>query len=154
MTKLFTGLIALFIFALALVPDAQAQRRPNRPGRSDENRPDAPRPRPGYPREGDVSCRVFATRLFAGRIFGYDSCERCLSSNSACKETCTERVATCTVVGTRDDGVTREFRGAGRDRFDAENEARRACDFNRNMRSCRTKSCGNSTRDYSSRRCQ
>lgn len=158
--RIFLTMMISFLFlSLASGELAYAQRGPQRPGpgpRPGDYRPQqpVPRPTPGYPSQGPVSCRSYSTKLFGGKLFGYGSCQSCLAKNSKCNEICSEQVNVCTVQGVDYEGFTRDFIGSGGNRFDAEREARRMCDYNRNMRQCVTTGCSINTREISRVRCQ
>lgn len=107
---------------------------PHRPG------PQYPGPGYGYPAPARVVCSA-GDRGWEEHSGGHGSCGSCLQQHGRCVETCKEVTYMCEVEGTNYYGVRSVFRAVGVDRYAAESEARRKCEWNRDMRSCYTLSC-------------
>jgi|GEM_PF-6049799 len=111
-----------------------------------------PSPTPGYPRQGDVVCEV-ADRGWEEHRPHY-SCGECLSYHGSCVETCNEVTEVATVQGQDYYGRVFTFEGSGRSRWEAEQEARRNCEWNRDIRNCYVVSNRTATRILSRRECR
>lgn len=173
--------LALFVLNLALLESADAQQRRRGPrydrqppGHRDHRAPrpvprPVPRPTPGYgypapdygyptpgygyPTPGRVTCSA-SDRGWEEHWGGHSSCGSCLQEHGDCTETCKESTQVCEVQGRDAYGTMVTFTGVGGDRWSAEAEARRSCEWNRNMRSCVTVSCRSQDRTVSTRRCR
>lgn len=153
-------LVAFFFLNLAILEFASAQIRRPVPRPGDHYRPlpgprtmPIPRPTPGHPRRGVVVCEA-SDNGWEEHWSGHRSCGECLQAHGRCTERCSEKMEVCEVRGTTYNGSTITFRAAGRDRWDAEREARRQCEWNRDMRSCMTSRCTQESRLISSRQCR
>ncbi|MCM2349864.1 MAG: hypothetical protein NDI69_07570 [Bacteriovoracaceae bacterium] len=144
-------IMAFFVLNLSLIDSAEAQRRGRHP-RYDRN-PAPHRPGPGYPSPGRVSCSA-SDRGWEEHWSGHSSCGACLQHHGDCVETCKETTQLCEVEGQDYRGGIAIFRAVGVDRWSAESEARRKCEWNRNMRYCRTIRCTSQDRTISTRRCR
>lgn len=130
--KLFGA--ALFILCF-FVTDASAQRRPNR-----------------YPPSGDVRCE--ARDQGWEEHGGHRDCGSCLQQHERCNEVCSRVFVICDATGVTYTGLSLRFQGQGRDQWQASNEARRACEWNRDVRSCTVTYCRESNSRVSSRSCR
>jgi len=107
---------------------------------------------PDYPR-GPVTCA--ATDVGWEEHFGgHRDCGSCLQKHDRCTETCSIQSFSCTSKGRTAEGRVLVFRGEGRTRWEAENEARRRCDWNRNVRGCIIDACGTRSQVVSRRSCR
>ncbi len=114
-----------------------------------------PYPTPGYgqPSPGRVTCSA-TDRGWEEHWGGHGSCGSCLQEHGNCTETCKETTQLCEVQGTDYYGNLAIYRAVGVDRWSAESEARRKCEWNRDMRSCVTISCQSQDRVVSTRSCR
>lgn len=128
---------------------------PHRPGPG-YGRPVPPPPyypTPDYQAPARVSCSA-SDKGWEEHWGGHSSCGSCLQHHGNCIETCKEISEMCEVEGTDYYGRPAIFRAVGVDRYAAESEARRKCEWNRDMRYCRTISCSSQDRVISTRRCR
>ncbi len=132
--KIF-ALVTLFLATFA--SDAFAQRRPD----------------DRWPRPGNVRCEA-RDRGWEEHRQGHPNCGTCLRYHDRCVETCTRSAATCTAEGVGYRGRRMRFVGQGSNRMEAQREAMRRCEWNRNMRHCRVVSCGESRTRVSGRDCR
>ena len=154
-------LVAFFLFNLGVIEFASAQYRPGPAPRGPRynpypNRPaprPIPRPTPGYPSRGVVTCSA-TDNGWEEHWSGHRSCGECVQAHGNCTERCSESLQVCEVQGTTYNGATVRFQAAGRDRWEAESEARRQCEWNRDVRSCVTTRCSQESRLVSSRQCR
>lgn len=102
--------------------------------------PHYPGPGYGYPAPARVVCSA-GDRGWEEHGGGHGSCGSCLQHHGRCVETCKEVTQLCEVEGTSYNGARSIFRAVGVDRYAAESEARRKCEWNRDMRFCHTISC-------------
>lgn len=128
---------------------------PHRPGPQYPQQPQRPVPGPGYgyPSPARVVCSA-GDRGWEEHSGAHSSCGTCLQHHGRCVETCSEVSQLCEVEGTNYNGVRSIFRAVGGDRYAAESEARRKCEWNRDMRFCRTISCRPEQRVVSRRDCR
>ena len=180
MQNLKLVLVALCFLTVTLL-DAQAQVRRgpryNPPGQYPDHRP-APAPYPSpyppsYPSpypdyrpappmpdyrpvpdvRGRISCSASDTG-WEEHWSGHSSCGDCLQDHGKCVEKCYEAREVCDVQGTDYAGRTITFSARGPDRWSAESEARRQCEWSRDMRSCVVTSCRSDNLLVSSRSCR
>ena len=172
MQNLKLVLVALCFLTVTLL-DAQAQVRRgpryNPPRPSPDYRPapspypapyPSPRPSP-YPDyrpappmpQGRISCSASDTG-WEEHWSGHGSCGSCLQDHGSCVEKCYESREVCEVQGTDYSGRTMTFSARGPDRYSAESEARRQCEWNRDMRSCAVTTCRSDNLLVSSRSCR
>ncbi len=85
---------------------------------------------------------------------GHSSCGACLQKHGECRETCSESMDVCTVQGTTNQGYIRIFSASGPNRYRAESEAYRACQWDRNMIECKPLNCSTQSRVVSRRACR
>lgn len=160
MTNFKLFLFALLMMNLTLIDlaSAQVRRGPryNPPGRGGPVYRPVPAPYPGGPSrypQGRVVCSA-QDRGWEEHFGGHGSCGSCLQKHGECVETCTEQREMCEVEGLDYYGRTRRYMAMGPDRWSAESEARRQCEWDRDNRSCRTISCRAENRTVSSRSCR
>lgn len=159
--RLLSMLFFSFVLVASLMNTADAQYRPGqRPGPGygqPAPRPVPPRPVPGpgygYPAPARVVCSA-SDRGWEEHMSGHSSCGACLQHHGRCIETCKEVTYLCEVEGTNYRGVRSVFRAVGVDRYAAESEARRKCEWNRDMRSCYTLRCNTQENVVSRRDCR
>lgn len=109
-------------------------------------------PRRDYPRDSDRSC---SARDVGWEEHGsHPNCGTCLQRHEQCVETCAQTSIVCEARGRNGRGRTVIFRGQGRTRWEAESEARRSCEWNRNMRSCMVTGCYTSSSRGTTRACR
>lgn len=114
---------------------------PHRPGPQYPHQPPhVPGPGYGYPAPARVVCNA-TDRGWEEHGGGHSSCGSCLQHHGRCIETCKQVTYLCEVEGTNYYGARSVFRAIGVDRYAAESEARRKCEWNRDMRFCQTLSC-------------
>ena len=132
--KIFALVTLLFV---TLTSDAFAQRWPD----------------DRWPRPGNVRCEARDSGWEEHRP-AHNSCGECLRYHNRCVESCTRIAATCTAEGVGRRGRRLRFIGQGMNRWEAQNEAMRRCEWNRNMRQCRIISCGQTRTQVSGRQCR
>jgi hypothetical protein len=93
-----------------------------------------------YPQTGNLYCRSSGLG-FESHGAGHFSCGECLSWHAQCLETCREESFECEVQGQDYWGRLVLFRALGSDRFSAERESLRRCEWDRNVRSCMLVRC-------------
>lgn len=151
-------LLAFLMINFTLIDTASAQHRRGpryNPGRGPEHRP-VPRPMPRMPEhypQGRISCSA-SDSGWEEHWSGHSTCGECLQRHGACVETCAEMREVCEVRGTDYQGRTRTYMAIGADRWSAESEARRQCEWDRNNQSCSTVTCRADNRTVSSRSCR
>lgn len=131
MKALFTF---VFVFALAL-SSAFAQWSGRNPSRR------------------QVTCSA-SDRGWEEHFGGHRDCGSCLAKHNECVETCSIQSYVCQAKGTTAQGRYILFTGQGQNRFEAESEARRRCEWNRNVRSCYITSCSTRSTQVSRRSCR
>lgn len=161
--KLVLVTVLFLSFTLIELANAQVRRGPQHPvppHRIPDYRPvphpgPAPRPVPrdDYYSRGRVTCTA-TDKGWEEHFGGHSSCGACLQKHGSCIEKCHEVRELCEVEGVDYRGRKAIFRGYGIDRRSAEYEARRACEWNRVMRSCYVKSCRQESKLISSRSCR
>lgn len=109
-------------------------------------------PPPHYPRP-HVVCSA-TDRGWEEHWNGHPSCGACLQHHSSCIETCAEVFEVCEAHGQTYNGTMIAYRAAGPDRWTAEREALRRCEWDRNVRYCRVVSCQTERRTVSNRSCR
>lgn len=134
-------------------PRYNPHQGPHRP-MPDYRRP-APRPMPrdDYYSRGRVTCSA-SDKGWEEHFGGHGSCGSCLQKHSSCVEKCQEIREVCEVEGRDYNGRLSVFVGRGADRWAAEAEARRQCEWNRNMRSCMVTTCRQEAQTISTRSCR
>lgn len=155
-------LVALVIMSFTLIDTASAQVRRgpryNPPGGRGPviTRPMPPRyepiPQPRYP-QGRISCSA-SDRGWEEHWSGHSSCGSCLQAHGECVETCVEQRETCEVRGVDYQGRSRTYMASAPDRYSAEYEARRQCEWDRNNSSCSMVTCRSDNKTVSSRSCR
>lgn len=167
MQNLKLVLVALcFLTLTVLNAQAQVRRGPryNPPRPYPDYRPTPapyptpyPSPYPDYRPVPDVRGRVSCSASDTGweeHWSGHSSCGSCLQEHGSCTEKCYEEREICDVQGTDYSGRTMTFSARGPDRWSAESEARRQCEWSRDMRSCVVTSCRSDNLLISSRSCR
>jgi hypothetical protein len=152
-------LLALLMMNFTMIEQASAQIRRgpryNPPGRGPVHRP-MPRPAPRMPErypQGRVSCSA-TDNGWEEHWSGHRSCGECVQVHGNCTEKCVEEREVCEVQGVDYQGRTRQYMAIGADRYSAESEARRQCEWDRDNRSCVTTSCRADNRMVSNRSCR
>lgn len=112
-----------------------------------------PAPVPDYYERGRVSCSASDTG-WEEHWSSHGSCGECLRHHGSCVERCEEIREACDVQGVDYAGRTITFTARAADRWSAEAEARRQCEWDRNMRSCVVTSCRPESQTISSRSCR
>ena len=107
---------------------------------------------PRYPR-GPVICKA-TDRGWEEHFGGHRDCGSCVREHQECVETCSIQTYACTAQGRTAEGRIITFSGQGRDRWDAERDARSRCEWNRNVRGCVIRSCGPRSETVSRRACR
>lgn len=172
MQNLKLVLVAIFFLTLTILnAEAQVRRGPryNPPRPYPDHRPipapypdyrPAPRPIPDYRpspddyySRGRVSCSA-SDNGWEEHWSGHSSCGSCLQSHGSCIEQCHEVRQVCEVQGTDYAGRMITFTARGADRWTAEEEARRQCEWSRDMRSCIVITCREESQLISSRSCR
>lgn len=141
-------------------PGPHPHPHPQRPSPYPDYRPGprpapAPRPMPrdDYYNRGRVTCSA-QDRGWEEHWSGHSSCGECVQRHGNCVESCYEVKQVCEVQGTDYYGRTQIFIAQGPDRWMAENEARRRCEWNRDMRYCQVTSCRQDNQLISTRSCR
>lgn len=106
---------------------------------------------PYYPGYG-VTCRA-GDRGFEEHWGGHASCGECLQKHGECIETCSTTNTECRVEGRDRNGVVLTFVGRGRDRWAAESDGIRACQYNY-ATNCYVVSCNDRQEILSRRSCR
>src|SRR5207253_828198 len=79
---------------------------------------------------------------------GHASCEECLRKHGSCVETCSSTYYVCQTQGTDQSGRTFTNEGRGDTRYEAEDEAMRACYYYR-YQGCRVTNCNQNSETVS-----
>jgi hypothetical protein len=157
--KFFLAALIMLSFTFIESSQAQVRRGPryDPPGRGGPHRPAPmpPRRNEPFPRDsrGQISCSA-RDNGWEEHWTGHSSCGECLQKHDRCTESCVELRERCEVQGTDYQGRTRIYVALGPDRWSAESEARRQCDWQRDNRSCVTTSCRPENRPVSNRSCR
>lgn len=156
--KFFLMAFIMATFALVDSASAQVRRGPryNPPGGPVYRPIPAPRPVPRFPEQypqGRVTCSA-SDRGWEEHWGSHGSCGACLQQHAECIETCVEQRELCEVQGTDYQGRQRRYIAVGYDRYSAESEARRQCEWDRNNSNCYTLTCRSDNRTVSSRSCR
>lgn len=127
--------------------------RPPHPPRPPGGNPYPGQPYPGNPYPGyGVTCRA-DDRGHEEHWGGHYSCGECLQRHGECIETCSSATTECRVEGRDRYGSVISFLGRGQDRWSAESEAIRACQYNY-ATNCYVVSCEDRQEVVSRRSCR
>lgn len=151
MQNLKLVLVTLLFLTMTIInAEAQVRRGPryNPPRPYPDNRPT-----PDTYSRGRISCSASDSK-WEEHWSGHSSCGDCLQDHGKCVEKCYEAREICEVQGTDYDGRTMTFSARGPDRYTAESEARRQCEWSYGMRSCIVTSCRSDNLLVSSRSCR
>jgi len=107
------------------------------------------RPAPFY---GGVTCS-YQDKGWEEHWRGHGSCGECLAEHGKCVEVCSMEYEVCDITLEDFEGRQTMNRIRVRDRWEAENEARNMCFYNR-LRSCVVTSCSTEREVVSSRSCR
>jgi len=127
----------------------------------DHNRP-APYPGPGYPPppgnypgypSGPVTCTA-GDRGWEEHSGGHYSCGECLSYHGSCVETCRSVDVECRAEGRDAYGRVYSAFGRGYDRWQAESDAMRNCQYNAYGARCYIVTCNQRQNIVSQRNCR
>lgn len=112
--------------------------------------PSRPAPYPGNPSYGGGYFCQYEDEGHEEHFSAHGSCRECLRKHGECVETCSSVTVQCRVEGRDYYGNLVSFIGVGRDRWAAENDGIRACQYNR-VSNCYAVGC-NQRKDIVSRR--
>ena len=136
--------VAFFFLFVTIVDHASAQ---GRRGPRYNPRPD------DYHSRGRVTCTA-SDRGWEEHWGGHGSCGECVQRHGDCVESCYEVRHICEAQGSDFQGRIRTFTVRAPDRWTAEREAIRQCEWDRSMRSCAITSCREERLQVSHRSCR
>lgn len=124
------------------------------PGRPGPGRPSDPGryPQPGRPGYGNIQCTA-QDNGWEEHWGGHSTCGECVRKHGNCIETCSRNYYVCQVEGIDRNGRRYISEGRAESRYQAEDDAMRACYYYR-YQNCRVTSCNQNSETVSRRSCR